>query len=80
MRRLSLRMKLAVGFGAPVLVLVAMGIITYTTFQTVGELSTNVAEKARSLGIMQSIESRICDQRAEVRGFLLDGRHEIRPL
>jgi methyl-accepting chemotaxis protein len=76
MRRLSLKMKLALGFGAPVLILLVMGIITYNTFQTLGVLSADVASKAHSLSVQQSMESCLNDQKAEYRGFLLDGRNE----
>jgi methyl-accepting chemotaxis protein len=69
-------MKLALGFGAPVLILVVMGIVLYNTFQTLGVLSADVAGKAHSLSIQQSMESSLNDQKAEYRGFLLDGRKE----
>ncbi|HZW95637.1 MAG TPA: methyl-accepting chemotaxis protein [Candidatus Eremiobacteraceae bacterium] len=76
MRRLSLKMKLAVGFGLPVLILVVMGIVTYTTFQTLGALGADAAEKAHSLSVLQGMESCLSDQKAEYRGFLLDGQKE----
>lgn len=76
MRRLSLKMKLAVGFGLPVLILVVMGIVTFSTFQTLGVLGADAAEKAHSLSVMQGMESCLNDQKAESRGFLLDGQKE----
>lgn len=76
MRRLSLKMKLAVGFGLPVLILVVMGIVTFSTFQTLGALGADAGEKAHSLSIMQGIESSLNDQKAEYYGFLLDGGKE----
>ena len=72
MRRLSLKMKLAVGFGSLLLVMVVIGGLSYYSLRRVVELSTKAAQKASAAFILRNIESRINDQKAEVRGFLLD--------
>ncbi len=73
MRNLSLRMKLAVGFGVPLLILVVVGAVSYASFQKAGELSADAVNKVRSQVLMVRIEDRISEQRNEVRGFLIDG-------
>jgi len=72
MRKLSLQMKLAVAFGIPLLILVVLGALTYTSLKKVGELSADVAGNNRSVAVMRNIESRINDQKADVSGFLVD--------
>jgi methyl-accepting chemotaxis protein len=75
--KLSLKMKLAVGFGGPLLILMATGVVSYFSLQRLDELSADATEKARAAVVMRNIESRINDQKAEVRGYLLDsGRQE----
>jgi methyl-accepting chemotaxis protein len=76
MNNLSLRMKLAVGFGTLMLVLVVVGALTYASFNKLAALSEDVASKHGSVTIMHDIDSRLADQRAEVRGFLLNGSHQ----
>ena len=73
MRKLSLRMKFTVGFGVVLLILVVVGALSYSSFDDMAALSAEAAQKAHAVMIMQDIESRINDQKAEVRGFLLDG-------
>jgi len=72
MNKLNLRMKLALGFGGPLLALLVVGIFSYLSLQRLGELSADTGEKGVSTAIMRNIESRINDQKAEVRGFLVD--------
>ncbi len=77
MRKLSLRMKLAVGFGAPLLVLVAVAVFSFLTLAHLSALSSDAADKDRSEVLMSDIDARMNDQKAETRGFLLDTtRHE----
>ncbi len=67
-------MKLAVGFGAPMLLLVLLAVASYLSLLRLSTLSADVADKTRSETVMHDIESRINDQKAESRGFLLDHR------
>ncbi len=69
-------MKFALGFGAPALILIVVGIVMYTTFQTLSALGADAGGKAHSLGIQQDIQSYINNQKSEYRGFLLDGKKE----
>ena len=69
-------MKLAVGFGSLLLVLVVIGGLSYYSLRRVVELSTEAAQKASAAIILRNIESRINDQKAEVRGFLLDSSRQ----
>jgi len=72
MRKLSLGMKLGVGFGTLLLILVVVGVVSYASLQKVVELSGTAGDKDRAVIILRTIEARINDQKAEVRGFLLD--------
>jgi len=72
MRKLSLRMKFTVGFGVVLLILVVVGAVSYSSLDDLAALSAEAAEKAHSVAIMRDMGSRINDQKAEVRGFLLD--------
>jgi len=72
MRTLSLRMKLGVGFGTLLLILVVVGVVSYASLQKTVELSIMAGDKDRAVIILRTIEARINDQKAEVRGFLLD--------
>ncbi len=76
MKRLSLRMKLAVGFGAPLLVLVIVGAVSYCSIITLAALSADVVDKTHSVAVMHDIEARMNDQKAESRGFLLDNSRQ----
>ncbi len=72
MRKLSLWMKLAIGFAVPLLILVTVGTVAYVSLQKMIGLSEDIASKGRSLSVMRDIESRINNQRAATRGFLFD--------
>ncbi len=72
MRTLSLRMKLGVGFGTLLLILVVVGVVSYASLQKAVELSATAGDKDRAVIVLRTIEARINDQKAEVSGFLLD--------
>jgi len=76
MRKLSLGMKFAVGFGAVLLILVITGVVSYFTLGQLAQLSSDSNDKVESVVVLQRIESRINDQRAEARGFLIDDSHK----
>ena len=71
MKNLSLKMKLVVGFGALLLILLTMGIISYTSVRKVNTLSAFVDQKGQATFYAASIFSRINDQKAEYRAYLL---------
>jgi len=71
MNKLSLKMKLAAGFGALLVILLAMGVISYTSVQKVAELSALVDQEGEATYYAASVFSRVNDQKAEYRAFLL---------
>jgi methyl-accepting chemotaxis protein len=73
MSKLSLKMKLGVGFGILLAIVVALGVTTYTSVQKLRDLSDFVDKKANARVLATSIVSILNDQKAEVRGFLLTG-------
>ena len=76
MRKLSLRIKLAAGYGALLLMLAVVGVVSYVSLHKVIELSAFAGDKSRAAVLFKDIESRINDQRAAIRVFLLDGSTE----
>ena len=76
MNKLSLKMKLGVGFGALLVILVAMGLVSYVEVQKLAELSSAANQKAVEVGLVRNIESIINDQKAEIRGLLLSGNEQ----
>src|SRR5579863_2653873 len=71
MNRLSLKLKLAVGFGALLLILLIMGAISYTSVQNVKNLSAFVDQRGQATFYAASIFSLVNDQKAEYRAYLL---------
>jgi len=70
-RRMSLKTKLAAGFGTLLVIVVTMGVISYTSMQKLSELSAFADKKAQGRFHATSIDSVINNQKAEYRGFLL---------
>jgi len=76
MKKLSLKMKLGVGFGALLVILATMGVVSYTSMQKVKDLSDFANKKARGKFMTTMIGSRINDQKAEYRAFLMTSDEE----
>lgn len=72
MNKLNLKMKLAVGFGSLLLVLVIIGIASYLSLDNVTALSADARGKIESVVIWHDLSARISDQTAELENFLLD--------
>jgi len=72
MKKLSLRMKLAVGFGASLLVLAVVSILNYFSFAHLSSLSADAAEKAVSGGMIHDMQTRISQQQAEILSYIVD--------
>jgi methyl-accepting chemotaxis protein len=66
-------MKLAVGLGSPLAILVALGIVAYNSVGQLGELSHRVEEVTANRDMSSRIETAVEKQTAGVRGFLLAG-------
>jgi len=73
MSKLSLKMKLGLGFGALLVILAAMGIVSYRSLQKLGELSDLADKKANAAFYATSVRATFADQKAAARGFLLSG-------
>ena len=73
MQRLSLKMKLALGFGGLWLIMVAMGIVDYNSVSKLANTSQQVDDMMSRKEISAQIEGTIEKQSAAVRGFLLTG-------
>ena len=72
--RMSLKAKLAAGFGTLLVILVGMGVISYTSTQKLSDLSAFADKKATGRFLGESIDSLINNQKAEYRLFLLTNR------
>src|SRR5579872_2207654 len=72
MNKMSLKAKLAAGFGVLLLVLVTMGVISFTSVQKLSDLSAFGDRKANGRFFATSIDSLINNQKAEYRAYLLN--------
>jgi len=77
MNRLSLKMKLAVGFGGLLLILVAMGFLAYSSVGRLAHISNQVDEVMIKKDMASQIEAAIEKQSSGVRGFLLAGNEDL---
>jgi methyl-accepting chemotaxis protein len=73
MRSMSLKLKLAVGFGTILFILAVLGFLSYGAVGKMADISTQVQERAMKMNQSSSIEAAIAKQTAGVRGFLLAG-------
>jgi len=71
MSKLSLKMKLGVGFGALLVILTAMGVVAYHSIQKLTELSERADKKADARFVATSILAITNDQKAAYRAYLL---------
>ena len=76
MRKMSLKAKLAVGFGALLVILVITGTSGYLALQRLNELSAVADQKATARYLVRAIQAVINDQKAEYRAFLLDSNED----
>lgn len=71
MKKLSLKGKLAVGFGSLLAILIAMGVISYGSIQKLSGLSDLAHKKDNGRFLVESIAAQINAQKADYRAFLL---------
>src|SRR5579871_2279066 len=71
---LSLKAKLAAGFGTLLAILIAMSIVSYTSVQKLSELSAFADQKAQGRFYATSIQGLINAQKGQYRSFLLTDR------
>jgi methyl-accepting chemotaxis protein len=75
--RLTLRSKLAVGFGAVQLTVVVMGVIGYFSIRNLADLSGRADRIAEERYFVRSVEALMQERKADIRSFLLsdDEKH-----
>jgi methyl-accepting chemotaxis protein len=76
MSKLSLRMKLGVGLGSPLAILVAIGIVAYNSIGQLGDLSERVEDVTARQDMSSKLETAVEKQTSGVRGFLLTGDND----
>jgi methyl-accepting chemotaxis protein len=73
MSKLSLKLKLAAGFGAILVMLITMGAVNFYSVRKMMALSQAADQKADALYLVECVESAFNNQKASVRGFVLSG-------
>jgi methyl-accepting chemotaxis protein len=76
MMNLSLKAKLASGFGLILVVMAIMGVVSYRSVARLTELSAFFGQKAQGRFLAATINVEINTQKAEYRGFLLTDKEE----
>jgi methyl-accepting chemotaxis protein len=77
MNRLSLKVKLGMGFGSVLLMLAIMGIVSYNAVGELTEISDRVVKMMAKKDISSQIEASIEKQSTGIRGFLLAGKEDL---
>ena len=75
--RMSLKMKLGLGFGGLLAILLAMGIIGYTSASTLDRLSGEVEASGNEAEWTVDVQAALEMQAAGVRGFLITGKEDM---
>jgi methyl-accepting chemotaxis protein len=76
MNKLSLKMKLGLGFGALLLIVVVLGVVGYESTVTTAELSGQVERQVQKKDMTVAVDGSVDKQLVALRGFLLDGDEE----
>jgi methyl-accepting chemotaxis protein len=77
MNKLSLKMKLGLGFGSLLLILVAMGFVANGTVSRLADISGRVDGMMTKKDTASQIEAEIEKQTTGIRGFLLTGKEDL---
>ena len=77
MNKISLKMKLGLGFGVLLLISAVMGITSYTSVNKLSDLSDEVQKQMHKAQIAADVDSGIELQTSAGRGFVLSGNEEI---
>ena len=77
MNNLSLKMKLGLGFGGLLLILVAIGFVAYNSVGRLADSSNQVDETMIKKDLSSEIEAAIEKQSTGIRGFLLAGKEDL---
>ena len=78
MNKLSLKMKLGVGFGVLLATLITMGVVSYFSVRKLGELSATAEATGEKQLLAAQAGSLFNDEKNLVRGFLLTGSEQQR--
>ncbi len=76
MNKLSLKMKLGVGFGTILVLLLAVGLVSYFSIIRLNELGDTANLHMTKKALVSTCETDIQEQGNAVRGFLLSGNEE----
>ena len=77
MNKISLKMKLGLGFGVLLLIVGLMGIMTYRSVQKLSELSDEVQMNMHKAQVAADVDSGVELQTSAGRGFVLSGKEEM---
>jgi methyl-accepting chemotaxis protein len=77
MNRLSLKMKLGVGFGSLLLILAVLGTVAFNAVGELTEISGRVVRMMAKKDMATQIEASVEKQTTGVRGFLLAGKEDL---
>src|SRR5579872_745733 len=77
MNRLSLKLKLSLGFGALLLVLAAMAFVAYNSVGQLADMSQRADEIMVKKDMSSQIEAALEKQSTGVRGFLIAGKEDL---
>lgn len=72
MNKLTLKLKLAVGFGALLLTLVVMDAISYLSVRSLQDLSVRADRMAEQRYLLRSIEALLNERKTDIRSFVLN--------
>jgi CHASE3 domain sensor protein len=76
MNKLSLKMKLGMGFGGVLLILILTGIVANNAVGQLDELSNRVEKMMAKKDMASLLEAGVEKQSTGIRGFLLSGRDD----
>ena len=77
MNKLSLKMKLGLGFGSLLIILLAMGLMAYSSVGRLADISHRVDLVMTKKDLSSQIEAAIEKQSTGIRGFLLAGKEDL---
>ena len=77
MTKMSLKMKLGVGFGVLLVIMAGVGYVGYSSAGTISDLSDVAVKNAEKKELSQAIQIAVEKQTTGVRGFLLAGREDL---
>ena len=76
MNRLSLKMKLGMGFGVPLLILTIIGVFAYRLANTEDALSDQVEKQVHKVELMSKVRDAVYMHIMGLRGFLITGNED----